>query len=281
MSELRKTLEAVVLRSHKMDSFPVKNIGGDFPMLDRFFDFFAAKGIRTVFMSIGNSTTATADLEIAEGLGCPLHAVPLNASEKAQWEEITAILKARKREDTASAFSTGADTKWILPKNIRIQSEIPWWRTGEIDISGEAVKTKPAAELLAAICAPMKIKDAVTRLDILKIDTRAAAPGLEKAILAAMLDAGIRPSLVLVNWSDRPDVVLSATLAAGHLQNSGYRLIGKEGHKFLYYFTDHDMYQLCSWEDMTKHNPLIHEIFTSAKSSQKPEADVSGPISTS
>lgn len=264
-----------------MDSFPVKNIGDDFPMLDRFFDFFAGKGIRTVFMSIGNSATAAADLEIAEGLGCPIHTVPLNPSEKSQWEEISAILKARKREDTASAFSLGADTKWVLPKNIRIQSEVPWWCNGQIDISGEAVKTKPAVELLAAICAPMKIKDAVTRLDILKIDTRLSAPGLEKAILAAILDAGIRPSLVLVNWSDRPDVVLSATLAAGHLQNSGYRLIGKEGHKFLYYFTDHDMYQLCSWEDMTKYNPLLHEIVSSAKSSQKPEADVSGPISTS
>jgi len=259
----------------------VKNIGDDFPMLDRLFDFFAGKGIRTVFMSIGNSATAAADLEIAEGLGCPIHVVPLNASEKSQWEEISAILKVQKREDTASAFSLGADTKWILPKNIRIQSEVPWWRNGGIDISGEAVKAKPAVELLNAICAPMKIKDAVTRLDILKIDTRLSAPGLERPILAAILDAGIRPSLVLVNWSDRPDVVLSATLAAGHLQNSGYRLIGKEGHKFLYYFTDHDMYQLCSWEDMTKYNPLLHEIVTSAKSSQKPEADVSGPISTS
>jgi hypothetical protein len=264
-----------------MDSIPVKNIGDDFPILDRVFDFFAGKGIRTVFMSIGNSTTAAADLEIAEGLGCPLHAVPLNASEKSQWEEISVILKARKREDTASAFSLGADTKWVLPKNIRIQSELPWWCNGQIDISGETVKTKPALELLAAMCTHIKIKDSVTRLDILKIDTRLSAPGLEKGILAAILDAGIRPSLILVNWSDRPDVVLSATLAAGHLQNSGYRLIGKEGHKFLYYFTDHDMYQLCSWEDTTKQNPLIHEIFTCAKSSQKPEADVSGPISTS
>jgi len=264
-----------------MESFPVKNIGDDFPMLNRFFDFFAGKGIRTVFMSIGNSTTAAADLEIAEGLGCPLHAIPLNASEKSQWEEVSAILKVRKREDTASAFSVGADTKWVLPKNIRIQSELPWWRKGEIDISGEAVKTKPVLEVLTALCAPMKIKDAVTRLDLLKIDTRAAAPGLEKAILAVILDAGIRPSLVLVNWSERPDVVLSTTLAAGHLQNSGYRLIGKEGHKFLYYFTDHDMYQICSWEDTTKYNPLFHEIVTSTKSPQKPEADVSGPISTS
>ena len=264
-----------------MDSFPVKNISDNFPMLDRFFDFFASKGIRTVFMTIGNSVTAGADLEIAEGLGCPIHVVPLNASEKSQWEEISAILKARKREDTASAFSAGADTKWVLPKNIRIQSELPWWRNGQIDISGESVKTKPVVDLLAALCAPIKIKDAVTRLDILKIDTRLSAPGLEKAILAAILDAGIRPSLVLVNWSDRPDVMLSTTLAAGHLQNSGYRLIGKEGHKFLYYFTDHDMYQLCSWEDMTKYNPLLHEIVATAKSSQKPEADVSGPISTS
>ena len=146
-----------------MDSIPVKNIGDDFPMLDRLFDFFAGKGIRTVFMSIGNSATAAADLEIAEGLGCPIHVVSLNASEKSQWEEISAILKAQKREDTASAFSLGADTKWILPKNIRIQSEVPWWRNGGGDHFVAGRGTKTAVGKLNPIWCTMKSKVGGTR----------------------------------------------------------------------------------------------------------------------
>jgi hypothetical protein len=235
-----------------------------FPMLDRAWDIFSGKGIRTVFVSIGNSKSVAADLDIAEGLGCPINLVSLNEAETAQWAEVSGILKERKREETAQPFSVGAETKWILPKNVRPQSSLPWWGNGSIELSGSPFKTQSVIDFAASICDTMKLKDNIRRIDILKLDTVAAAPGLEKAILPALMNAGFRPAIILVNWSQRPDVELATTLAAGHLQNCGYRLVSKVNNKFLYYYTDDDMYQLCSWEETTCQNPLLNEIARSA-----------------
>lgn len=237
-----------------------KDSAEPFPMLDRSWDIFSGKGIRTVFVTIGNSKSVAADLDIAEGLGCPINYVPLNEAEVAQWAEVAAILKERKREETAQPFSAGAEAKWILPKNVRAQAALPWWANGSVDLSGGAMKTQSVAEFVGPICDTMKVKDGVRRIDILKLDTVSAAPGLEKAILPALLNAGFRPAIILVNWTQRPDVELATTLAAGHLQNSGYRLMSMLGNKFLYYFTDDDMYELCSWEVTTCQNPLANEI---------------------
>jgi hypothetical protein len=239
-----------------------------FPMLDRSWDIFSAKGIRTVFVSIGNSASVVADLDIAEGLGCPINHVALSPSEEAAWTEISTILKERKREPTASAFSAAAETKWILPKNVRPQATLPWWSNGTVDLSGGAqVKTQSVADFAQSICTTMKVKDNVVRIDILKLDTVAAAPGLERAILGAVLNAGFRPAVVLVHWSERPNVGLATTVAAGNLQNCGYRLMSTVDNKFLYYFTDNDMYQLCSWEETTCQNPLMQELVSATKDS--------------
>lgn len=241
--------------------------GGDaFPILDRIWDIYAGKGIRTVFLSIGSSKVALPDLEIAESLGCPLNIVALTEDEKAAWSEVSGILKERKRETTASPFSIGADTKWILPKNLRIHDALPWWQNGSIDLSGGSIRTQKFTDCMASISSAMKIKDNASRIDILKIDTASSAPGLERAILGAMLNDGFRPSMILVRWSAMPDTDLATTLAAAHLQNSGYSLIGKEDNKFLYYFTDEDLYQICSWEGIVPNNPIITEVISATKS---------------
>ena len=236
-----------------------------FPVLDRIWDVYAGKGIRTVFLSIGSSKSAIADLEIAEGLGCPLHVVPLNQVEKEGWAEVHGILKERKRETTASTFSEGAEGKWILPKNVRLLEALPWWEAGTVDISGAVTPTLRVDDMMRQIAVTMKLKDILPRLDILKIDTSNSAPGLEKGLLGAILSAGYRPSMILVKWNQMPDVDLSTTLAAGHLQNSGYSLMGKEGSKFLYYFSDSDLYQTCSWEGIVMNNPIITEIVNATK----------------
>ena len=239
-----------------------------FPMLERSWDIFSAKGIRTVFVSIGNSKSVVPDLDIAEGLGCPINHVPLNEAEAAAWTEVSTILKERKREPTASDFSAGAETKWILPKNVRPQTALPWWSNGTLDLSGGGqMKTQSVAQLAESICTTMKVKDNIVRIDVLKVDTVAAAPGLERAIIGAVLNAGFRPAIVLVHWSESPDVGLATTVAAGNLQNCGYRLMSVVNKKFLYYFTDDDLYQLCSWELTTCQNPLMQELVSATKDS--------------
>lgn len=237
--------------------------GGDpFPMLNNVWDIFAGKGIRTVYLTVGNSKSVLADLEIAESLGCPINAVPLSAKEAGEWAEVANILKERKRDASgALAYSAGAETKWILPKNLRAQPVLPWWTDGAIDLSGGfTVKTQEATSMISSICNTMKLKDNASRIDILKIDTVASAPGLENGILQALLNAGFRPAVILVHWSTSPDTSLPATLAAGHLQNTGYALLSKTDHKFLYYYVDQDMYQTCSWEDTTSINPMVKEL---------------------
>lgn len=243
------------------------NSADPFPMLERSWDIFSAKGIRTVFLSIGNSKSVAADLDIAEGLGCPINHVALNQAEVAAWAEVSSILKERKREETAQPFSAGAETKWILPKNMRSQETLPWWSTGTVDLSGGPVKTQAVARFVESICTTMKVKDNVVRIDVLKVDTVAAAPGLERGIIGAVLNAGFRPAVVLVHWSESPNVGLATTVAAGNLQNCGYRLISKVDNKFLYYFTDDDMYQLCSWEETSCQNPLMNELISATRDS--------------
>lgn len=239
-----------------------------FPILSRVWDTFASKGIRTIFLTIGNSSSSAADLELAESIGCPIHICPLSLQEGEAWKEIQTILKERKREGEFAAhpFTVGAETKWILPKNIRIQDAIPWWGEGTIQMtSGYECKTIDAFPMIQSLCEAMKLKDGAVRLDILKIDTSSQSAGLERAILPSILSAGFRPTFILVHWNGRPDVELSYTLAAGHLQNCGYKLMAMEGDNFLYYFTDNDLYQLCSWEETKVANPLLDEIARSAK----------------
>lgn len=241
-----------------------------FPTMDRMWDIFSGKGIRTVFMSVGASTSCIPDLDIAESLGCPLNLVALSAAEQEKWAEVSAILKERKRGDDAKfPFSAGAESKWILPKNIRLQPALPWWTAGSVSLGGFDVKTQPVFELLDSICTTMKLKDGAKRIDILKLDTTESAPGLERALLGAVLNAGFRPATIMVNWSERPDVDLATTLAAGHLQNSGYRLMGKLDNKFVYYFMNSDVYQICSWEELNYTNPMVQEIVSSAIAQQK------------
>jgi hypothetical protein len=248
----------------------------EFPMLERAWEMFSGKGIRTIFLSIGSSELALPDLEVAESLGCRLHAVPLNAEERTKWEEVGSILKARKRENPKYDFSEGAEKKWILPKNLLVQSTLPWWGAGELQLGQERVATEEIGEQMKRLCADAKIKDAVSRIDILKIDTKSSAPGFENAFLPFLMASGYRPAAILVNWNSMPDTNLATTQTAGHLQNCGYALVGKKDSKFLYYYIDNNAYEFCSWEEMSTQNPLLttiaRNVYESVKAAEKPKA---------
>jgi hypothetical protein len=116
----------------------------------------------------------------------------------------------------------------------------------------------------------MKLKGDV-RIDILKLDLPYE---LERGVLMAMLNAGIRPGFILVKWGKHPNDDVPTVLTAGHLHNCGYHLFGKTDNKFLYYYTDNDLYMSCKWDDMTTQNPIITTIVEKIKYSQ---ARVEGP----
>jgi hypothetical protein len=239
------------------DGVLIKNIGDTgsdpFPCIDALYQIYSKKNMNTVFVSLGLSKSCLADLEISEPLGCPIFISSVNGTE--EWDEVGRVLKAHKRESENSKypFSEQAETKWILSKNIRMQESLPWWTTGEIDVSGQKIKTTEFLEWTTSICSTMKLRGEV-RIDIMKIDLPYE---LERGVLMAMMNAGIRPGVILVNWSKHPKEDVPTILTAGHLHNCGYYLFGKLDNKFLYYYTDNDLYMSCEWDDTRSQNPII------------------------
>ena len=140
-----------------------------FPMFDKVWEIFGTKSIRTVFVSIGNSSSSAADLDLAESIGCPIHIVPLSEQGRMAWEEVTACLQAKKREgaNATHSFSEGVERKWILPKNIRIQSSIPYWGAGHIQREETVVVTAPVQAFTESICQAMKLTEEGGRIECL------------------------------------------------------------------------------------------------------------------
>jgi hypothetical protein len=218
--------------------------GGDpFPCLKELYMVFQNKGIRTVFLSIGASSSCIPELEIAEIIGCPVNIICTNESEAAAWNEVKECLKTHKpANEPLFTFSEGSDKKWVLTKNIRIASE---WKSGSIHST------------VKEVCKSMAVSEDDTRIDILKVDMRG---GAERRSLYEILDAGFRPAVIMIRWEQEPDSHPGVRLAAGNLQNCGYALLKKVGQKYLYYFVDNDMYATCSWEIEGAVNPMVDAI---------------------
>jgi len=241
----------------------IKKVGAAkdaFPMMSEFSEMFSEKGIRTVFFSIGSSKSPLADLEISEAIGCPVNIFPLEESDAENWRAVGPCLKDRTA--SASPFLEGVDKVWVLPKNIRLRESLPWWENGSIRIDGVEKTTRKVENVVSEVCADVKVKNGEQRIDILKIDT---GRHMEAGFIGAILNSGFRPGIVLVNWTETPDSNTSTTIAAGHLQNCGYVLLGKEGNKYLYYYVDDDLYITCSWENITMLNPIVSEIIRAYK----------------
>jgi hypothetical protein len=210
-------------------------------IISELWDFYNKKGIKTVFMSVGASSTAYSELEISETLGCPIHIYDTRTETIQNWSEIKEILKNRKRPDSASPFTEEANVKWVLPKNIHLHNEIPGFTTDPVSFESCVAAMKLAEE----------------RIDILKVSL---PDGMEKKVVYALLNSPYRPSLIMVQWSVAPDTDLSTTLCAGHLQTSGYILLEKINNRFLYLFNNKCMYEICSWETNKLDNPMVSEL---------------------
>lgn len=249
------------------EELPTKQLGGLFSMPLEYINTFARKGVRTVAVSIGSSESCLPELDIVEDLGCPINIVPLSAEERAAWDAVIPMIKSKQvdPENPHASFLKGGCEKWVIPSHIRQQNTVPWWCDGLVlkDCSAVPVKT-----FVEGLCKSMKIQQENTRIDLLKIDCVKSNPGFERALLGAILDAGFRPAIILLHWTESPDHSLSTAFTAGHLQNSGYRLLTTaSGNYFVYYFTDNDMYQICSWENTTVMNPMLNEIIDSFRAS--------------
>ena len=225
-----------------------------------------------MFLSIGCSGSAVPDLTISEQIGCPIHYVPLSTQDVLRWEEVKGILKTRTRnpETVKWSFSEGVEQQWVLPKQVRQVASLPWWAKGQVQlVEGEQpLPANPVLQVVEELCNTMNYKEPGARIDLLKLDCCSVAPGLERALLSAILDAGFRPSLLLIKWSVSPDSDIATTSIAGHLQNTGYHILSKHETKYLYYFNDNDLYQTCSWEGTGPVHPIVQSIVSTLRESR-------------
>lgn len=234
--------------------------GDPFPCIRDIYCLYQHKGIRTVFFSLGNSPSCMVDLEIAETIGCPIHIIANTEDSSKAWAEVKDCLKTHKVPvEPFSAFSAGAETKWILPKNIRLYSES---------------EHGPIRQMVKTACELMRISEGDTRIDILKVDLE---NGGERKVIYDVIDAGFRPATVLVRWSESPDASYSTKNVAGHLQNCGYVPIGKVNNTYLYYFVDNDMYATCSWEQIGAVNPMVDAVVNEALAQVRAQAEAVPP----
>ena len=227
-----------------------------FPILEGIWDFFSAKGSKTVFVSVGSSPSPLPELDLSEMLGCQINLFDTRSSFQQQWEETKEILKTRKAKEDSSSFAKEALKKWVLPRNIHVDGTLPFIHQGELMIGGEKIVTSNLREKVETICERLGFPKDEAHIDFLKIDV----PEKEELVLSAVLKARFRPSLLLIRWSHMPDEDMNTMLQAAHLQTLGYRLLGNEGSKFLYYYTDVNYYESCSWQRVGPTNPLISEI---------------------
>jgi hypothetical protein len=238
------------------------------PMIEDLWQYYAKKGIKTVFLNVGVSSAAYADLEIAETLGCPVHTWDPRDEVSQKWDEVKQILKSRKCPDSPSDFTEEAEKKWVLPKNIHVYPSIPGFTTGSLEVHSKQYPTTSLSSCVKQMINNMKVTE--ERIDILKV---CLGEGMERGLLYALMDSPYRPGLILVDWSTMPDSDLNSTLCAGHLQNCGYSLLANKGTRFLYTFTGDCVYEICSWETNMVPNPMIYEIGISVTKSSKIEED--------
>lgn len=228
----------------------IKTESGEVPFLKDLWGFFSSKGVKTSFVTINPNLSFEVDIEVCEALGCPIQIITDKESIEEKWNVIAKTLKARKiaEEDADKAWLNGLDKKWILPKNIVIKpSKIDWSTIKDV------LSTTPSG-----------------RIDILKIESHD-----ERMLLYSMIEQGARPGILLVQYTEDPDSNVPAMLVAGHLQNTGYKLLSvSDTNWFLYMYNDLCLYDSCSWRDTTVNNPLVQYIGNQLKNTVAPSLPV-------
>jgi hypothetical protein len=118
------------------------------------------------------------------------------------------------------------------------------------------------------------------KIHVLKIELQ---KGLERQFVYKFLDAGFRPSVLLVKWTEDLDDNVSTAHCAGHLMNSGYALVNLEGQYALYMFRDQVLYDICSMKTVDLKNPMIESLLESVSvlSAPPPLSEEDAPAPTS
>ena len=234
------------------------------PILNDMWSFFAGNAGNISVLSVNSTNDIIPDLKLAEKVGAKL-IMCVSTDERVEYmNDVKSVLKERGKSTILSKDSSFPviSKSWVLSSRVSIIKGIPAAFNGsaeiflkERDLSGNTPSiTVPLVDVFSLI------ED--NYFDILKIDF----PHQERLILSGLIDAGMRPALILVRWSKSPNKDKPTRAAAATLQNHGYSLLNRVDDKYLYYYNDKPFYNLCEWETPSMNNPMVEHIINFTKS---------------
>lgn len=195
--------------------------------------FFSNKLDGCIFVSIGKSNSSLiVDAEISEMIGGYLYLIPTT-------EEEYCYMNAFKSIFNGDEISYNIPDKELI-SNRMIDSDLI--KVNNVDNSFHTIRE-------------------IGHIDICKIDSDTYG----RSAIFNILDAGYRPSIIMVYFKSSPDDNIASQITAGHIQNTGYILLGKHNNTYVYYFVDDCIYDYCRWSRPTHKNPLMIELTSQIK----------------
>jgi len=210
-----------------------------FPTLEDLYSFFSPRSKKITVWSFGLDYGGF-ETDVMQSLGCKIQLFDHRESTAQRFDLISRVLKEHETLETDPEWASEIANKWVLPNLLTLNTSLPWSFDGKLE--GADLKK-------------MNTQD-VPRVDVCKI----SLTGLETQIVYNILSTGYRPGLFYIHWTEHPDSSTSAMLCAGHLQNSGYKLLKAVDNYFVYIFTDQCLYESCSWARSDVANPMLEEI---------------------
>ncbi len=190
--------------------------------------FFSKKLDGCSFVSIGKSNSSLAvDAEISETIGGYMHLIPTTEEELNYMNAFKSIFDGNNVSDIIANY-TSISNRLIDSDLIKVHS---------IDNSFYSLRD-------------------IGHIDICKVDSDIYG----RSAIFNILDAGYRPSIIMTCFKSSPDDSVSTQITAGHIQNTGYILLGRHNNTYVYYFVDDCLYDYCNWSHSTHKNPLMIEL---------------------
>ena len=231
--------------------------------------FFKDKQGPRVFLTITDEPSVwRRDLAITERFFSEMVICPLLTPREdcqAQIQTIQEILKQRSKypgvKDDPEALLISKT--WVLPTKV-------WCGPSAKDF------LNPGAQSIQTALEPVYTQlKSEYRIHVLKLEV---PNGLERQLLYTVLDAGFRPSLLMVKWSFDLDDHIPTAHCAGHLMNVGYALVSHTNEYSLYLYNDESLYDICSMKTVGLQNPILVSLTESMNETIKESSLQSRPV---
>ncbi len=209
-----------------------------FPLLRSLYDFYSPRCKKIVIWSYGMGHLGV-ESQLVEGLGAHVYIFDSREGARERFDLCDTIVKSHKVNDESVPWQKNLAAKWILPNRLHFSDILPFTFSGKLDQNN-----LQAFDL-----------SGTPQVDIVKVDYSS----FTHTIIYSLLNAGYRPGLFLVHWEKHPDEFQDSMICAGHLQNTGYILLGVKENWFLYLYVDQNIYEACSWARTDVANPLLEE----------------------